>query len=254
MSKLFSASLAIAAFGFVVVSHVDGQLIEFGSAASANQAQQRIRWRPNPKMGSARSTLSGGRRGSAVARCDATRTMKPATLTLLVPQTNQGLFTTATNPTFFWHTDIDRPTQAEFILSDPNRAEPVFTKTVNLDRAGIRRVALPAEVTLKAGIRYRWTVLLACNGGTSKEVVARSFVERVENTDLQQQIRAQSNVDRASSFAAAGIWYDAIETLIDAVQQDPKNPQLKAELRSLLSQAGRPSIEIAQVLEAMFGS
>ncbi|MGG6268946.1 DUF928 domain-containing protein [Leptolyngbya sp. AN03gr2] len=254
MSKLFSASLAIATFGFVMVSHVGGQLIEFGSAASANQPQQRVRWRPNPRMGSARSTLSGGRRGSAIAQCDATRIMKPATLTLLVPQANQGLFTTVANPTFFWHTETDRPTQAEFILSDPNQAEPVFTKTVAIDRSGISRVALPAEFALKAGTRYRWTVLLSCNGGASKEVVARSFVERIENAGIQQQVSSRSSVDRASKFAAEGIWYDAIATLIEAAQHDPNNSRIKAELRSLLSQVGRPSIEIAQVLEAMFGS
>lgn len=254
MSKLLSTSLAIATLGFVMVGHVGEHSIEFGSTASANQSQPRVRWRPNPKLGSARSTLSGGRRGSAIARCDAAQTAKPATLTLLVPQSSQGLFTTAATPTFFWHTETNQPTKAMFILSDPNRAEPVFTKTVDLDRAGISRLALPKEFTLKAGIRYRWTVLLACNGGASKEVIARSFVERVENADLQRQTDSQSSVDRASSFAAAGIWYDAIATLIDSAQQDPKNPQVKAELRSLLSQVGRPSIEIAQVIAAMFGS
>ncbi|MBE9010257.1 DUF928 domain-containing protein [Pseudanabaenaceae cyanobacterium LEGE 13415] len=254
MSKLFSASLAIATFGIVMVSHVGGQWLEFSSAASANQPQQRVRWRPNPKMGSARSTLSGGRRGSAVARCDAARSIKSATLTLLVPQTHQGLFTTAANPTFFWHTEIDRPTQAEFILSDPNRAEPIFTQTVDIDRSGISRVELPAEFALKAGTRYRWTVLLACNGGASKEVIARSFVERIENAQLQQQINSRSGLDRAAKFAAEGIWYDAIAILIEMAQQNPNNPQIKAELRSLLSQVGRPSIEVAYLLEAMFGS
>lgn len=254
MSKLLSASLAIATLSFVTVGHVGEQSIEFGSAVSANPSQQRVRWRPNPRLGSARSTLSGGRRGSAVARCDATQTAKPATLTLLVPQTNQGLFTTAANPTFFWHTETDQPTKALFILSDPNRAEPVFTKTLDIDRAGITRVALPSEFTLKAGTRYRWTVLLACNSGASKEVIARSFVERIENANLQQQTHTQTGVDRASSFAASGIWYDAIATLIESAQQDPKNSRIKSELRSLLSQVGRPSIEIAQVIEAMFGS
>lgn len=253
MSKLLSASLAVATLSFVALGSVGVSSIEFGSAASASQTQ-RVRWRPNPKLGSARSTLSGGRRGSAIARCEASQTAKPATMTLLVPQSDQGLFTTEANPTFFWHTETDRPLTAQFILSDPASAEPIFTKTVAIDHAGTSRVALPTEVALKAGTRYRWTVLLACNGGASKEVVARSFVERIENADLQQRIRSQSDLDRASSFAAEGFWYDAIAALIDAAQQDPNHAQVKTELRSLLSQVGRPASEVAQVVKAMFGS
>lgn len=252
MSKLLSASLALAVLSVISLGSFGTQSIKIGSADAANPPQ-RVRWKPNPKMGSAQSTLSGGRRGQAIARCEASQTAKPATMTLLVPQSNQGLVTTAANPSLFWHTETDQPTTARFILSDPNTAEPVFTKTVEIDRAGISRVALPAEFTLKAGTRYRWTVLLACNGGT-REVVARSFVERVENTDLQQRIQSQSPLDRAASLAEAGIWYDTIATLIDAAQKDPSNAQVKTELRSLLSQIGRPSIEIAQVMQAMFGS
>ncbi len=252
MSKLFSAALAIAALSVVSLGSLETHSIEIGSAASANPPQ-RIRWRPNPTLGSAQSTLSGGRRGQAIARCEVSQTAQPATLTLLVPQSNQSLLTTAANPTFSWHTETAQPMTARFVLSDPNTAEPIFTQTVNIDRAGISRVALPAEFALKAGVRYRWTVLLACDGG-AKEVVARSFVERVEKADLQQRAGSQSAIDRASSFAAAGIWYDAITALLDAAQQDPNNAQVKMELRSLLSQVGRPSIEVAQVMQAMFRS
>lgn len=252
MSRLRPASPTIAwlvcvTLSFVTFSSFGALLLE---SASAN-SRQRVRWRPNPKMGSARSTLSGGRRGQAIAHCEINRSTRPIAKALLVPQGEQSLLTTAANPTLFWYTETDRPVTARFILSDPTVADPVLTQTVEIDRTGVTRVALPAGVTLKSGVRYRWTVLLACGGGTSGEVAIRSFVERVEDAELLQRVQSQSLLDRAASFAAAGIWYDAIAALMDATQQDPENSHLKEELRSLLLQVGRPQTETAQVVNAV---
>jgi Domain of Unknown Function (DUF928) len=244
LTKLLSIPIAIATLTIATLP---------AFANSPQPAQpQRVRWTPNPKLGSAQRTLSGGRRGQAIAHCETTRTIKPTALTLLVPQTNQGLATIEANPTFFWHTQTDRPTTAKFILSDPSTAEPIFTQTIQVDRAGISRLTPPVQ--LKAGVRYRWTVLLACNTGTPKEVIARSFVERLENVELQWQARTLSDLDRAATFAQNGIWFDTIEALITAAEKNPQDLKVKSELRSLLSQVGKPSIEVAQVLEAMFGS
>jgi hypothetical protein len=244
MSKLLSVSIALVTIAF-------NTLPAFANPPQPRPAQ-RVRWTPNPKMGSAQSTLSGGRRGQAVAQCNASQTLKPTTLTLLVPKTNQGLTTLKENPTFFWHTETKQPTTAQFILSDPSTAEPIFTQTLKIDRAGISQ--LTPAVALKTGTRYRWTVLLACNTGNPKEIIARSFVERIENVELQQRTRTLSDLDRAATFAEQGIWFDAISSLISAAEKNPQNPQIKSEARSLLSQIGRPSIEVAQVIEAMFGS
>lgn len=254
MSKLLSISLALALLN-AAIAILSFTLTSFPTFANTSQPSssqsQRIRWTPNRKMGSAQRTLSGGRRGQAIAHCNASQA-KSTPLTLLVPQANQSVLTIEENPTFFWHTETDRPTTAQFILSDPNTAEPVFTQTIRIDRAGISRITPPTK--LKTGTRYRWTVLLACNDGTSKELIARSFVERIENAELYRKTRALSDLDRAVTFAQQGIWFDTLTTLIDAAQKNPRNPQVKAELRSLLSEIGRPSIEIAQVLKAIFGS
>ncbi len=187
-----------------------------------------------------------------MAQCNASQTIKPTTLTLLVPKTNQGLTTIEENPTFFLYTETEQPTTAQFILSDPSTAEPVFTQTIKIDRTGISQLTPP--VPLKAGTRYRWTVLLACNTGTPKEIIARSFVERIENAELQRQTRTLSDLDQSATFAQQGIWFDAIGSLMKAAEKDPQNLQIKSELRSLLAQVGRPSIEVAQVIQTLFGS
>ena len=216
-----------------------------------NSSTSRVRWTPNRRLGSARSTLSGGRRGQATASCDSSKGTPSTTLTLLVPNTSDGLFTTAANPSLFWHVDTFQPISARFILSDPKTAEPIFTKNLQIEKTGISRIDLPPTVPLEVGTRYRWTVLLACKPGALGEVAARSFIERVSKSALQRPISVESDLDRAVDYAAEGIWYDTLSTLISASEKDPTNLALKTELRSLLTQAGQRQLELAHGVNSL---
>lgn len=221
---------------------------------SSTQSTQRVRWTPNRRLGSARSTLSGGRRGQATASCDYSTSTPSTTLALLVPNPGDGLFTTAANPSFFWHIDTSQPISARFILSDPKTAEPIFTKDLRIEETGISRIDLPDNVPLQVGTRYRWTVLLACKPSTFGEVAARSFIERIAQPTPQNALKTESPLDRAVRYASKGIWYDTLSTLITASQADPANPTLKAELRSLLTQAGQRQLDIARWVNTPSGS
>lgn len=264
--RLFRSSLVVSTLGLtfscsfpaIAVEPIRSAVSEFQGVTATpstptpqRQTQpQRVRWTPNRRMGSARNTLSGGRRGQVMAICDYGKHSRPTSMTLLVPNIQDGLLTTAQNPSFFWHIETTQPISARFILSDPNTAEPVYTQSLKIQRSGISRIDLPAEVSLKTGTRYRWTVLLACKGGASGEVAARSFIERVSEPELQRSLLSRSSLDQAITFAAHGIWYDALSALVSASQQDPTNAQLKAELRSLLSQVGQRQVELARLVEA----
>lgn len=217
--------------------------LTLSSPAVAGQPRQ-VRWIPNRKMGSVGSTLSGGRRGSTTASCETGDRAKSTTaITLLVPNNNEGLFTVSGKPTFFWHVNAPQGASVQFILSDSDRAEPIVTKLLPVSTTGMMSMELPANVQLQVGTHYRWTVLVACNGGTTSEVHARSFIERVENSSLQQKVKGHSEFQKASIYAADGLWYDALTSLILAYQQDPTNANLAAELQSLLNQSGNRSAE-----------
>lgn len=225
------------------------QSLQIGSATAA--PSRRVRWTPKKKLGTIRSTLSGGRRGQASTTqvstaCSSSKGSSLTTMTLLVPNANEGLYTTTANPTFFWHTNTKQAMSAQFILADPNRAEPIFSKALQINQSGISQVKLPASVTLQADRTYRWTVLLACQEGASSEIHARSFIERIDQPMLLQQVAGQSDFDQAISFANEGIWYDAFNSLIRANQENPGNLALKAELKSLLAQAGSNPMKVAQ--------
>lgn len=226
------------------------QPLEVGSSATAAPSR-RVRWTPKKKLGTIRSTLSGGRRGQArttqvSTACSSSNGSSLTTMTLLVPNANEGLYTTTANPTFFWHTNTKQAMSAQFILADPSKAEPIFSKTLEINQSGISQVKLPTSVALQTDRTYRWTVLLACKEGSSSEIYARSFIERVDEPMLLQQVAGQSDFDQAVSFANEGIWYDAFNSLIRANQENPGDAVLKAELKSLLAQAGSNPMKIAQ--------
>lgn len=202
--------------------------LQVGAAAQAD-----VRWTPNPERGSASSTLSGGRRGtSSACALDDAQIPDPA-ITLLVPEGAQGL-TTETHPTLSWYLESEQPAEMEFVLSHPDNATPVYTKRLRAE-SGLVEVALPESIALEVGTRYRWTVFVTCNGGENK-IHARSFVERVVNSELAASVGAMTWTEQADAYAEKGIWYDALNTLINGYREESQMGTL-VEIRNLLDQA-----------------
>ena len=192
-------------------------------------AQAGVRWTPNPDRGSASSTLSGGRRSASASVCALNASEPDPAITLLVPSGDSGL-TTVAQPTLSWYLESKGVADMEFILSHPEQAEPVYTQKM-VSGTGLVEVTLPKEAALEEGVRYRWTVFVTCNGGENK-IHARSFVERVPATVAA----AKSAIEQADAYAVNGIWYDALNTLIDAYRDEAAMSTL-LDIRDLLSQA-----------------
>jgi Domain of Unknown Function (DUF928) len=215
---------------------------QLGRVVNAQQAsQKRVRWTPNRQMGSVRNTLSGGRRGHTRASCNTGNATQSTNLSLLVPNTTQGLYTTASNPIFFWQVNTPQKASAQFILSSPDSAEPIYTQTLSIPKSGVAQVKLPPSVQLQSDIKYRWTVILACQNGA--EIAVRSFVEKIAAAPSLQT----DSLQQAIAAAQSGIWYDALNALMAAHQKDPTNADLQTELRSLLSQAGNPALRNVEI-------
>ncbi|MEM6349383.1 MAG: DUF928 domain-containing protein [Cyanobacteria bacterium P01_D01_bin.14] len=65
------------------------------------------------------------------------------------------MLTTAVQPTVAWHVETDRTVQMDLVLSHPDQAMPIYSKTLTADQTGMLQVTLPE---LEPDIRYRWTV------------------------------------------------------------------------------------------------
>ncbi len=204
-----------------------------GSLQVGSAAQAGVRWTPNPDRGSASSTLSGGRRGAAASACALDSSLPDPAVTLLVPEGTTGL-TTAAQPTLSWYLESDNVTDMEFVLSHPEQATPVYTQRMSAE-SGLVEVTLPESAALEMGTRYRWTVFVSCNNGDN-EVHARSFVERVADSELEATIDSMEAIERADAYAAKGIWYDALNTLVNAYREESQISTL-LEIRDLLEQA-----------------
>ena len=158
-------------------------------------------------------------------------------MTLLVPDDAAGLLTTAANPSLYWHVETSRPVSMTFVLQDVTAAQPVYTQVVTANQSGLTGVQLPAHVALQVGAKYRWGVFLACGDHETGEAYARSFIQRVEAGAVRSQAQGKSPLTQAVVYAKAGIWYDAVSPLVQAVTMDPSNEQAKVGLKSLLAQA-----------------
>lgn len=199
---------------------------QIGSAAEAG-----VRWTPNPDRGSASSTLSGGRRSASASACALNASEPDPAITLLVPSGDSEL-TTSAQPKLSWYLESKEVVDMEFVLSHPEQADPVYRQKMR-SGTGLIEVALPKEGALEEGVRYRWTVFVTCNGGEN-QIHARSFVERVPGTEMATAIA--NPIAQADAYAANGIWYDALNTLIAAYRAEA-NIDTLLEIRNLLAQA-----------------
>jgi len=201
--------------------------LQIGSAANAE-----VRWTPNPNRGSASTTMSGGRRGTPFAACALDNDRPDPAITLLVPDGGINL-TTQAHPTLSWFVESEGAVDMEFSLSHPDQASAVYEKQVRSE-TGLVEVTLPDSVELEAGVPYRWTVFVNCEGG-EYSIHARSFVERLAEGDTRT-VATMSPIERATAYAAQGIWYDALNTLVSFYRQDGEMATL-IEIRDLLRQA-----------------
>ena len=205
---------------------------------SAQAQSRRVRYVPPtnldaPKVSGAGITRSAGCSESAcfIALIPELQVEnKPAPLTLserptiyfLVPKINKG--------------------RAKFVLREVNdksqeQKEVYKTKFTVQENVGVMSFKLPNEApALKANQNYIWEVFLT---GEDFGEVIRGSVRRVElSPKLAQQLKTTMKpLERASFLAQEGIWFETIQTLIEAKQYAPQDLEVKKEWTEILKSA-----------------
>jgi len=151
----------------------------------------------------------------------------------LAPLDHIGL-TTAQSPSLFWFVDGIAPDTAYFKVTLIRFAamEPLLEARLSVPAAaGIQRIDLSEyEISLEEEVAYQWSVTLVADPAN------RSF-DRVSMGGIART--GQQTEDRSpQGLAAEGLWYDTLETLLDAVAADPGDATAHALRDSLLRQAG----------------
>lgn len=199
-------------------------------------ATNRPIYKPPPR-GAPSVTVNAGTRGIA---------FEVPALLVLAPD-HPGL-TTQEQPTLSWY--ISRPTTAkvELTLHRENEAKPLLTSSLpGVSRAGIQSIRLAKEgVKLELDVEYEWVVALVVDPGNRvKDVVASGVVKRVPATAALRQALAAQPAAQASLYAEHGLWYDALQTLLERWEANPSDALPRDQLKDLLDQVGLTRVNLA---------
>lgn len=170
-------------------------------------------------------------------------------LLALAPADNFGL-TTSKTPTILWYIPSTMAATAEFGLLDDSDEE-IYVTTVALKQVpGVFKIQIPANVAreMKPEQSYRWQFSLICNSkDPSRNPFVEGWIERAEiNTELAAALRkAKTPQTRASIYASAGVWQDAIATLAEARCAKPNDFALQTSWETLLT-----SVELKSLVQA----
>lgn len=164
-------------------------------------------------------------------------------LSVLAPD-HTGL-TVREQPSLFWFISSDTSLPVELTIVDPNATEPVLeTRIASPVARGVHRVRLADYgVRLAPGVAYQWAVTVIPDAARrSRDILASGTIERVESGELAPKLAAARSEDLASVYAAAGIWYDALEAVSDLIERSPGDATPRGYRAALLTQAGLPQI------------
>ncbi len=172
----------------------------------------------------------------------ASRSGNSATL-VAVQSPSQKTLTAATAPTIFIYISDTTASEGIFVLKDENDND-IGRVTVALPaRPGIVRIQLPETMmseTLQVGKEYQWVFSPVSNNQSGiNTTFINGWIERIELSPTQ--VSLLNNTDALGAvdlYAEAEIWQDALATLAEFSEANPKDSTLEAKWNNLLNQAG----------------
>lgn len=177
----------------------------------------------------------------------------------LVPESNLGL-TLSNTPTFLFYVpkiDGDNPGQIdmEFLLvdeSDPENVQEIYHQRVPLPSAGgTIALTLPNDENLpplQVNQFYSWYFSLICNPKASDPSILSlgGWIERIEpSPTVTQELEQLTSRDRIAVYERELLWFDAIGTLAQLLQDNPNNAFLRTKWNALLA-----SVNLSEVSQA----
>ena len=184
-----------------------------------------------PDTGAPSVRVTGGSRGTGESA---------VTLDVLAPD-DVGV-TTQEQPSLFWFQSRPATAKFELTLLQENKVKPLVQ--ISLDKAakaGIQRLKLSDHgAKLVPGVEYQWVVALVTDPeNRSTDLVASGVIKRVAPaSDLKEKVAKASPASVPGVYAEAGIWYDALGTLSDQIDANPKDKSLREARSDLLHQVG----------------
>ena len=192
-------------------------LITFGSLLTNTtlaEVQTTVQFQPPPESEQPKDTEGAASRQSSQCANPLPTSANKNSLNLMavVPQRNHGL-TTAQRPNLWIY--LPETTAKQAILSIREEGNtPHWQQSVYLiGGAGVTGIKMSDDAPiLEVGKNYQWAVILVCGDRPNpNDPVVTSWIERVAAETSQS---SASPLEKASSYARQGIWYDALNVLM----------------------------------------
>lgn len=210
-----------------------------------------------PDRGAPESTTTGGTRGGQCLLSQA------KIIPLLIPGNSFGV-TLSEYPTFFAYIPPSQEAQeGEFFLAEwfsRENQQDIYNEHFQLpdNAGGIIGLKIPAEKSppLQLGKKYIWGVRIFCDPEKIEQdgdPLSKGFIELIQpNLSLLERLKNARPLTLPTIYAAQGIWYDALASLMELRSLNPQNSQLINDWQELLNSAkseGRETFMEAPLLE-----
>ena len=140
-------------------------------------------------------------------------------------------------PSLYWYVDGPLPENAAavFTMLDPEGVDPLLQFPLALPAiAEIQRIRLADHgIELVRDEVYEWTISIVPEQNLhSDAVIAFAAIRRVDER------RLEGRSPTAETYAELGLWYDALQSLTEGIEQTPNDASLAAQRADLLRQVG----------------
>lgn len=177
-------------------------------------------------------------RGAPSARVGGgTRSMVPPQQIWALAPDHTGL-TTREQPTLYWYLTKPTATHLELRAAGDQAVKPLLELTIpSPSSPGVQKLDLARHgIRLQAGAEYRFSVTV------ESDPRQRSSSGRIQRVDpspaLAKRLEGTPKAAHVAAYAEEGIWYDAIGSISELIEQSPADAELRKQRESLLEQIG----------------
>jgi hypothetical protein len=198
-----------------------------------------------PERGTPTTTIGGASRGSACLK-------EKKALKGLIPENKLGL-TFAEHPTFYWSVPPTTVKTAQLTLFTDQDKKVHYETTLTIpNKAGIISFTIPANAPpLKVGKTYHWYLSLICDElDFSNNPRVEGWVERTQPESPLLEKLAKADLQKLPTlYAEAGIWYEALDSLVQLRRSQPNDLKTRIDWRQFLNSVGLSAIAYEPLID-----
>lgn len=160
-------------------------------------------------------------------------------------------YTASAYPTLFVRVPaLEGPAKAQLTVQDAAGEVQLYNTEFTLSgEPGIMGIQLPDSVSpLEVGETYLWQMLIQCDQASSdRNLYIGSWLQRISLNSLQstdnfepapliRELNVVSERDKPALYAELGIWQEAVAGLAQLRYQNPSDPTIQSDWRTLLQE------------------